>query len=104
MSLRYVYTAQGEFKENNQVKIDYSNEQDSKLSKVEPVQEKPVETFSNNNPESRETLTGKQFLINGKWVKQCKTYDRCHNCYCPGPCYGSENKCQPTSSQMPMGN
>jgi len=34
MSLRYVYTADGQFKENDQVKIDYAVN-DSKLSSVE---------------------------------------------------------------------
>jgi hypothetical protein len=37
MSLRYVYTANGQFKENDQVKIDYTLN-DSKLSSIEPVQ------------------------------------------------------------------
>ena len=46
MSLRYVYNAQGQFKENDQVKIDYSKEQDSQLSEVEVKEEKVVETFS----------------------------------------------------------
>jgi hypothetical protein len=39
MSLRFVYTADGQFKENDQVKIDYHKQQESKLAEVQPNNE-----------------------------------------------------------------
>ncbi len=46
MSLRYVYTAQGQFKENDQVTIDYLTANVSNLSEVTPKENKQVEQFT----------------------------------------------------------
>lgn len=48
MTLKYVYTTQGQFKENNQIKIDYTITHESKLFDVVSNEKKIVENFSNN--------------------------------------------------------